>query len=183
MREETSSLRNIRFRACLTEFSVIHNWVPISAFVRPNATSSTICNSRAVSSSCLKDRCDDLVVAAQIDKCKQIPLKSARFWVSNSPEISGLFGSKQLKNIESLILIVDVHQVVRDLAGSVVADEHVGHRFTIARGLIQVMEVCSLLSSGLVASHCAPVAEFESAMQLDLSQVLAIVLEDLNWVP
>ena len=45
-------------------------------------------------------------------------------------------------------ILVDVHQVVRDLAGSVVADEHVGHRFTIARGLIQVMEVCSLPSSG-----------------------------------
>ena len=45
-------------------------------------------------------------------------------------------------------ILVDVHQVVRDLAGSVVADEHVGHRFTIDRGLIQVMEVCSLPSSG-----------------------------------
>ncbi len=37
--------------------------------------------------------------------------------------------------------------VVRDQAGSVVADEHVGHRFTIDRGLIQVMDVCSLPSS------------------------------------
>jgi hypothetical protein len=47
-REETLSLRNIRFSACLTEFSVIQSSVPISAFVRPKATSSTICNSRAV---------------------------------------------------------------------------------------------------------------------------------------
>jgi hypothetical protein len=37
-----------------------------------------------------------------------------------------------------------VHQVVRDLAGAVVADEHGGHRFTFAQGLIQAMEVCSL---------------------------------------
>ena len=44
-------------------------------------------------------------------------------------------------------ILVDVHQVVRDLAGSVAADEHVGHRFTLDRGLIQVMEVCSLPSS------------------------------------
>jgi len=45
-------------------------------------------------------------------------------------------------------ILVDVHQVVRNLAGSVLADEHVGHRFTIKNGLIQAMEVCSLPSSG-----------------------------------
>ena len=38
-------------------------------------------------------------------------------------------------------ILVDVHQVVRDLAGGVLADEHVGHRFTFALGLIQTMEV------------------------------------------
>ena len=41
-------------------------------------------------------------------------------------------------------LLVDVHQVVRDLAGNILADEHVGHRFTIEHDLIQSMEVCSL---------------------------------------
>lgn len=41
-------------------------------------------------------------------------------------------------------VLVDVHQVVRDLAGTVLADEHVGHRFTIAHGLIRAMEVGSL---------------------------------------
>jgi ketosteroid isomerase-like protein len=45
-------------------------------------------------------------------------------------------------------VMVDVHQVVRDLAGSVLADEHVGHLFTIDNGLIQAMEVCPLPSSG-----------------------------------
>lgn len=45
-------------------------------------------------------------------------------------------------------VMVDVHQVVRDLAGSVLADERVGHLFTIDNGLIQAMEVCSLPSSG-----------------------------------
>ena len=44
-------------------------------------------------------------------------------------------------------VLVDVHQVVRDLAGNIVADVHVGHRFTIGEGLIQGMEVCSLPSS------------------------------------
>ncbi len=38
-------------------------------------------------------------------------------------------------------ILVDVHQVVRDLAGAVIADARVGHRFTIAGGLIQAMEV------------------------------------------
>jgi ketosteroid isomerase-like protein len=44
-------------------------------------------------------------------------------------------------------VLVDVHQVVRDLAGMVLADEHVGHRFTLANGLIHAMEVCLLPSS------------------------------------
>ena len=48
-------------------------------------------------------------------------------------------------------ILVEVHQVVRDLAGAVLADEHVGHRFTIRQGLIQAMEVCPLSSSGLGA--------------------------------
>ena len=39
-------------------------------------------------------------------------------------------------------ILVEVHQVVRDLAGAVVADGHVGHHFTIESGLIRAMEVC-----------------------------------------
>ena len=38
-------------------------------------------------------------------------------------------------------ILVDVHQVVRDMAGAVVADEDVSHRFTFADGLIQAMKV------------------------------------------
>jgi len=44
--------------------------------------------------------------------------------------------------------LVEVHQIVRDSAGNVLADERVGHRFTLERGLIQRMEVCPLPSSG-----------------------------------
>ncbi|MBE9155962.1 nuclear transport factor 2 family protein [Nodosilinea sp. LEGE 06152] len=44
-------------------------------------------------------------------------------------------------------VLVEVHQVVRDLAGTVLADEHVGHRFTLEHGLIQAMEVCPLPAS------------------------------------
>lgn len=45
-------------------------------------------------------------------------------------------------------ILVEVHQVVRNLAGSVLADERVGHRFTVERGLVRGMEVCPLPSSG-----------------------------------
>jgi hypothetical protein len=41
-------------------------------------------------------------------------------------------------------ILVDVHQTVRDMAGDVVADGHVCHRFTIESGLIRAMEVCPL---------------------------------------
>ena len=39
-------------------------------------------------------------------------------------------------------ILVEVHQVVRDLAGNLLADGLVGHSFTLERGLIQRMEVC-----------------------------------------
>ncbi len=39
---------------------------------------------------------------------------------------------------------VHVHQVVRDLAGTILGDERVGHRFTFEGGLIGAMEVCLL---------------------------------------
>ena len=45
-------------------------------------------------------------------------------------------------------ILVDVHQVVRDPSGAVLADGHVSHRFTIESGLIRAMEVCPLPSSG-----------------------------------
>jgi hypothetical protein len=44
-------------------------------------------------------------------------------------------------------ILVEVHQVVRDLAGVVLADEHVGHRSTIEHGLIRAMEVCPFPTS------------------------------------
>ena len=44
-------------------------------------------------------------------------------------------------------ILVDVHQIVRSLAGAVLVDEHVGHKFTIEQGLIRAMEVCPLPSS------------------------------------
>lgn len=40
-------------------------------------------------------------------------------------------------------ILVEVHQVVRDLSGAIVADVQAGHRFTIEHGLIKSMEICS----------------------------------------
>jgi hypothetical protein len=38
-------------------------------------------------------------------------------------------------------IVVDVHQVVRDLAGDVIADQHVQHVYTISAGLITRMDI------------------------------------------
>lgn len=45
-------------------------------------------------------------------------------------------------------ILVEVHQVVRDMAGALLADERVSHRFTLEHGLIQGMEVWALPSPG-----------------------------------
>lgn len=45
-------------------------------------------------------------------------------------------------------IVVEVHQVVRDLAGGVLADDHVGHRFVFEHGLIRRMEVCAVAEAG-----------------------------------
>lgn len=37
--------------------------------------------------------------------------------------------------------MVDVHQVVRDLRGDVIADQHVQHVYTISAGLIARMDI------------------------------------------
>ena len=46
-------------------------------------------------------------------------------------------------------VLVEVHQIVRDLSGAVLADKHVAHRFSIEHGLIQSMEIDRLPSSEL----------------------------------
>jgi hypothetical protein len=44
-------------------------------------------------------------------------------------------------------ILVDVHQVVRDLARTVLSDRHLGHRCTIEHDLIQTVEICPPLLS------------------------------------
>ena len=72
------------------------------------------------------------------------------------PEEVGAYWTEQWSEIDPRVepvafhvqddgsILVEVQQVVRDLAGKVLADEQVGHRFTLEDGLIQRMEVCAL---------------------------------------
>jgi ketosteroid isomerase-like protein len=69
------------------------------------------------------------------------------YWTEQWSEIDGRVEPVAFHPEGGGRILVEVHQVVRDLAGAVLADEHVGHRFTIEQGLIQGMEVCPLPSS------------------------------------
>ena len=73
------------------------------------------------------------------------------YWTEQWSEIDPHVEPVTFHPEESGRILVEVHQVVRDLAGAVLADEHVGHRFTIAQGMIEAMEVCPLPSSGHTA--------------------------------
>ncbi|MEG4202082.1 nuclear transport factor 2 family protein [Microcoleus sp. Pol12A5] len=69
------------------------------------------------------------------------------YWTEQWSEINPHVEPVSFYSEEAGRILVDVHQVVRDLAGAVLADEHVGHRFTLEYNLIQAMEVCPLPSS------------------------------------
>ncbi len=76
------------------------------------------------------------------------PEEVRAYWTEQWSEINGKVEPVTFHREEGEQVLVEVHQVVRDLAGAVLADEHVGHRFTFEQGLIQSMEVCSLSLSG-----------------------------------
>ncbi|MBD1842696.1 nuclear transport factor 2 family protein [Cyanobacteria bacterium FACHB-63] len=75
------------------------------------------------------------------------PEEVRAYWTEQWSEISAHVEPIFFYLEETGRILVNVHQVVRDLAGVVLADEHVGHRFTFEHGLIQAMEVCPLPSS------------------------------------
>jgi ketosteroid isomerase-like protein len=75
------------------------------------------------------------------------PEEVRAYWTEQWSEIDGHVEPVAFHPEDAGQVLVEVHQVVRDLAGSVLADERVGHRFTIEHGLIQGMEVCSPPSS------------------------------------
>lgn len=65
------------------------------------------------------------------------------YWTAQWSEIDPQVEPVAFHEGDAGSILVDVHQVVRDLSGAVVADEHVGHRFTFVNGLIKKMEVCA----------------------------------------
>ena len=79
------------------------------------------------------------------------PEEVRAYWTEQWSEINGHVEPIAFHLEDDGQVLVEVHQVVRDLTGALLADEHVGHRFTIEHGLIQAMEVCPLSSSGLDA--------------------------------
>ncbi|MEM6432405.1 MAG: nuclear transport factor 2 family protein [Cyanobacteria bacterium P01_D01_bin.115] len=75
------------------------------------------------------------------------PAAVCAYWTEQWSEIDGHVEPVAFNPEAGGQILVEVHQVVRDLAGVVLADEHVSHRFTFKDGLIQAMEVCPLSSS------------------------------------
>jgi len=65
------------------------------------------------------------------------------YWMEQWGEISPHVEPQVFCHEDGGCVLVGVQQVVRDLAGAVLADEYVGHRFTLERGLIRKMEVCA----------------------------------------
>ncbi len=68
------------------------------------------------------------------------------YWTEQWSEINPHVEPVAFHPEETGCILVEVHQVVLDLTGAVLADEQVGHRFTLAQGLIRKMEVCPLPS-------------------------------------
>ena len=77
------------------------------------------------------------------------PEEVRAYWTEQWSEIDGKAEPVAFHMEKDGQVLVEVHQVVRDRAGTLLADERVGHRFTFEHGLIQGMEVCPLLLSDL----------------------------------
>jgi hypothetical protein len=69
------------------------------------------------------------------------------YWIEQWSEINPYVEPIAFYPEDADQVLVEVHQVVRDLVGAILADERVSHLFTIEHGLIQGMEVCSLPSA------------------------------------
>ena len=69
------------------------------------------------------------------------------YWTEQWSEIDPIVTPLAFNPEEAGHILVEVHQVVRDMAGTILADDRVGHRFTIEHGLIRGMEVCLLPSA------------------------------------
>ena len=63
------------------------------------------------------------------------------YWTEQWSEINPTVEPLSFHPDDPKHILVEVHQVVRDLTGTIMADGHVWHRFTFDAGLIQKMEV------------------------------------------
>ena len=63
------------------------------------------------------------------------------YWTEQWSEINPTVEPVSFHSEDPDHIVVGVHQVVRGLDGTIVADDHVTHRFTLNGGLIQMMEV------------------------------------------
>jgi hypothetical protein len=75
------------------------------------------------------------------------------YWTEQWSEIDPRVEPVAFQLEDDAHILVDVHQVVRDLRGAGLADERVGHRFVLQHGLIQQMDVQALAQSILPSSH------------------------------
>ena len=75
------------------------------------------------------------------------PEEVRAYWTAQWSEIDPHVEPVAFYPEDSGPILVNVRQVVRDMGGAVVADEHVGHHFILLHGLIQKMEVFPLSPS------------------------------------
>ena len=69
------------------------------------------------------------------------PAEIRAYWTEQWSEINPHVEPVSFHPEDAGRILVVVHQVVRGLDGTLLADEHVGHRFTFEQGLIRKMEV------------------------------------------
>jgi hypothetical protein len=72
------------------------------------------------------------------------PEEVRAYWTEQWSEIDPHVEPTSFHREDDGRILVEVHLVVRDSSGAILADERVGHRFTIEHGLIQSMEICSV---------------------------------------
>ncbi|WP_038167018.1 nuclear transport factor 2 family protein [Verrucomicrobium sp. BvORR106] len=74
----------------------------------------------------------------------QGPAEVRAYWSEQWSEIDPHVEPVAFHEEDDGCVLVQVHQVVLDLSGTLLADNVVAHRFTVANGLIKAMEVAPL---------------------------------------
>ena len=75
------------------------------------------------------------------------PEEVRAYWTEQWSEIDPKVEPVAFHPEEDGRILVEVHQVVRDRSGTLLADDRVAHRFTLDHGLIKSMEVVALPSA------------------------------------